>query len=426
MRGRTVGRALAATACALFAVGTAEAQSVEGFYKGKRLRLVVGGSAGGGYDTYARAFVRHYVRYIPGQPSVVVQNMQGAGGVLATNFIASGAVPKDGSVFATSLRTVATAPLLDPKGTKYDANKLNWIGSLANEVSICVSWHTSPVKTFADAQKQELIVGASNGNDTEIFPAVFNNLLGTKFKIVVGYVAVGINVAMERGEVAGRCAWSWSSLLSQRPDWVRDRKINVLVVASNKRHPDIPSSVPLITDFARNDADRRLLEIFFLPQVMGRPYFLPDGVPAERVAALRKAFDDTVKDPAMAADFKRLKLELSPVPGEEIQAMLARVYATPPEVVARARDAMRYRGEKVVAQVRTVKASGTVLQSIRDGRQIEFKLADGKTAKTSVSSIKTRVTVAGKKAKRAAIKAGMTCTIEWPGPGQQAKSLDCK
>lgn len=426
MRGMTSGRALAAALCAVLLGGTAQAQSVEDFYKGKRLRLIVGGSAGGGYDTYARAFVRYYVRYIPGKPSVIVQNMQGAGGVLATNFIASGAVPRDGSVFATSLRTVATAPLLDPRGTKYDANKLNWIGSLANEVSLCVSWHTSPVKTFADAQKQELIVGASNGNDTEIIPAVFNNLLGTKFKIVVGYVAVGINVAMERGEVAGRCSWSWSSLLSQRPDWIRDKKINLLVLTSNKRHPDIPAEVPLIMDFARNDADRTLLEIFLLPQVMGRPYFLPDGVPAERVAALRKAFDETAKDPGMAADFKRLKLELSPVSGEEIQAMLTRVYATPPEVIARARDAMRYKGEKMVAQIKTVKTSGTVLQSIREGRQIEFKLADGKTAKTSVSGSKTKVTISGKKAKRAEIKAGMTCAIEWPGPGQQARSLDCK
>jgi len=198
------------------------------------------------------------------------------------------------------------------------------------------------------------------------------------------------------------------------------------VLASNKRHPDIPAEVPLIMDFARNDADRTLLEIFLLPQVMGRPYFLPDGVPAERVAALRKAFDESVKDPAMAADFKRLKLELSPVSGEEIQAMLTRVYATPPDVIARARDAMRYKGEKVVAKPKLSKVNATIVQSLREGRQIEVKLADGKTAKTSVSGSKTKVTIAGKAAKRAALKPGMTCAIEWPGPGQQAKKIDCK
>jgi hypothetical protein len=231
---------------------------------------------------------------------------------------------------------------------------------------------------------------------------------------------------MERGEVAGRCSWSWSSLMSQRPDWIRDKRINLLVLASNKRHPDIPAEVPLIMDFARNDADRTLLEIFLLPQVMGRPYFLPDGVPAERVAALRKAFDETAKDPGMAADFKRLKLELSPVSGEEIQAMLTRVYATPPEVIARARDAMRYKGEKVTAKPTLSKVNATIVQSIREGRQVEVKLADGKTAKASISTSSTEVTIGGKKAKRAALKAGMACAIEWPGPGQQATKLDCK
>lgn len=408
-------------------IPAAGAQSAEDFYKDKRLKLIVGGSAGGGYDTYARAFSRYYVNYIPGRPSIIVQNMQGAGGIMATNFVASGAAPKDGSVFATSLRTVATAPLLDPRGgAKYDATKLNWLGSLANETSICVSWHTSPVKTFKDVLKQELVVGASNGNDTETFPAIFNNLLGAKFKVIVGYVAVGINLAMERGEVQGRCAWSWSSLMSQQPGWVKDKKINILAIASNRRSPDVPGDVPLVTEFAKSDEDRRLLDIFFMPQIMGRPYFLPDGVPADRVAAMRKAFDEAVKDPKLAADFERLKLELSPISGQEIQDMLAGVYASSPAMIERARDATKYRGEKVVAEIKTVKTSGTVLQSIREGRQIEFRLKDGSTGKAGVSGSKTKVTIAGKKAKRAEIKAGMSCDIEWPASGQQAKSLDCK
>ena len=225
MLRKQIGRALgAALICVFAAAAAAQAQSVEKFYKGKRVKMIVGGSPGGGYDTYARAFARYYKNYIPGKPSIIAQNMQGAGGIRATNYIASGAVPRDGSVFATSLRTVATEPLFHPKAVKYDATKLNWLGSLANEISICVTWHTSPVKTFKDALQKEVIMGASNGNSTEFYPAIFNNLLGTKFKIVVGYVAVGINVAMERGEVAGRCSWSWTSLMSQRPDWVRDKK----------------------------------------------------------------------------------------------------------------------------------------------------------------------------------------------------------
>ncbi len=421
---KVLGRALVAATVGVVAAGAVNAQSVEKFYKGKRLRMIVGGSPGGGYDTYARTFARYYMRYIPGKPSIIAQNMQGAGGIRATNYIASGAVPRDGSVFATSLRTVSTAPLLAPKGIKYDATKLNWLGSLASEVSVCVSWHTSPIKTFKDAMEKELIVGASNGNDTEIYPAIFNNLLGTKFKIVVGYVAVGINVAMERGEVSGRC--SWSSLMSQRPDWVRDKKINIMVLVSNERHPEIPAGVPLIGDFAKSQQDKDLLDLFFLPQVMGRPYFLPPGVPADRVAAMRSAFDAAVKDPKLASDFKRLHLELSPVSGAKIQQMMTRVYATPPEMVARARAAMEYKGVKTVAKIQMEKVPAVIVKVNRGGRQLELKLGNGKMAKTSVSGSRTKVIINGKPAKRAALKAGMACTVEWPGPGQRAKSLTCK
>jgi tripartite-type tricarboxylate transporter receptor subunit TctC len=353
--------------------------------------------------------------------------MQGAGGIRATNYIASAAVPRDGSVFATSLRTVSTVPLFHPKAVKYDATKLNWLGSLASETSICVSWHTSPVKTFRDALQKELIVGASNGNSTEFYPAIFNNLLGTKFKIVVGYVAVGINLAMERGEVAGRCSWSWTSVMSQRAEWVRDKKMNILVVIGNQRHPDIPANVPLIKDFAKSQADKDLLDLFFLPQEMGRPYFLPPGVPADRVKAMRAAFDAAVKDPALAKDFKRLHLQLSPISGAEIQKMLVRVYeSTPPEMVARARDAMIYKGRKIVAKIELVKVKASIVKVKRGGRRLELKLSSGKMAKTSVSSRRTKVIINGKKAKRAALKPGIACTVEWPGPGQRAKLLDCK
>jgi tripartite-type tricarboxylate transporter receptor subunit TctC len=426
-------RSGSARACALAfigviaAAGAAHAQSVEEFYKGKRVKMIVGGSPGGGYDTYARAFARYYKNYIPGKPSIIAQNMQGAGGIRATNYIASGVVPRDGSVFATSLRTVATEPLFHPKATKYDATKLNWLGSLANEISICVTWHTSPVKTFADAQKQEVIMGASNGNSTEFYPAIFNNLLGTKFKIVVGYVAVGINVAMERGEVAGRCSWSWSSLMSQRPDWVRDKKINILVLISDRPSPHVPKDVPLIYDFAKSKEDKQLLDLFFLPQTMGRPYFLPPDVPADRVKAMRTAFDQAVKDPKLASDFKRLHLELSPISGTEIQDMLGKLYAnTPPEMVASARDAMIYKGKKQVAKIKLVKVKASIVKVNRGGRRLDLKLADGKMSKTSVSSRRTKVMIDGKKAKRSALKAGMNCTVEWPGPGQRAKTLDCK
>jgi hypothetical protein len=215
--------------------------------------------------------------------------------------------------------------------------------------------------------------------------------------------------------------------MSQRPTWLRDKKINILVLVSDRRDPRVPKEVPLIYDFAKTKEAKTLLDLFFLPQTMGRPYFLPPGVPADRVKAMRAAFDAAVNDPKLASDFKRLHLELSPVSGEEIQKMLADLYAnTPPELVARARDATVYKGKKMVAKVTMEKASASIVKVNRGGRSLDLKLADGKTAKTSVSGSRTAVTIGGRKAKRSALKEGMNCTVEWPGPGQRAKSLDCR
>jgi tripartite-type tricarboxylate transporter receptor subunit TctC len=323
--------------------GTARAQSIEEFYKNKNVKVISSSGVGGGYDTYARLLARIMPRYLPGKPNMIVQNMPGAGGVKASNYLFN-AAPKDGSVLGGVHRTVPQAKLLGIPGVQFDATKFNWLGSLANEVSVCTSWHDTPVKTMKDAMEKELIVGGSGATDTEQFPAVLNNIIGTKFRIVSGYVnGPAIVLAMERREVDGRCGWSWSSIETQFPTWIKEKKINILGQITLEKHPDL-QHVPLVLDFAKTQEDREVLEFLFARQVMGRPYLAPPGVPEDRVKALRAAFSMMVKDKAGAADFKKANQELTPVSGEYIQNLVAKFHKTPKPVIQKAIDASQWRG----------------------------------------------------------------------------------
>ncbi|MGE0650918.1 MAG: Bug family tripartite tricarboxylate transporter substrate binding protein [Alphaproteobacteria bacterium] len=326
--------------------GATAAQSVEEFYKGKQVKLVIGAAVAGGYDTYGRLFARLMPKHIPGNPPMIVQIMPGAGGVVAANYLYNIA-PKDGLTLGTVQRQIPEGPLVGLGGVQFDATKFNWIGSMNNEVSICVSWHTAAVKTFKDAFDKELIVGAQRQANTEQYPSIFNNLLGTKFKIIAGYTGGGgVLLAMERGEVEGRCSWSWSSIVVQKPDWLRDKKINLLAQISLAGHPDLPN-VPLVMDFAKSDADRQVLEFLFARNVLGRPFLAPPGVPGDRVVALRAAFDAMVKDKDVVAEFKKVKQELTPVGGETIQNLMGRLYATPKDIIAKAKAATKWHGTVV-------------------------------------------------------------------------------
>ncbi|MEE8559803.1 MAG: tripartite tricarboxylate transporter substrate-binding protein [Alphaproteobacteria bacterium] len=414
---------LAAALAALSAL-PASAASVADFYKGKTIKFIISSSPGGGYDAYGRTLTRHLGRHIPGNPRFVPQNMPGAGGIKAANFLFNVA-PKDGSVFGGVHRGIAMEPLFGNKQAKYQANEFNWLGSVNNEVSVCVSWGTVPVKTIQDAFKTELIIGGSGANDTEAFPAVLNNVIGTKFKIISGYPSgTAVNLAMERREVDGRCGWSWSSVKTQKSDWIKNKTVNILLQMSLAKHPELPD-VPLVMDFAKSDADKEVLKLVFARQVMGRPYLAPPGIPPERVAALRAAFDATMKDPKFIADIKKQKLELAPVSGTEIQKLVARIYATPKSVIARTEDAYKYRGPVVKVKVELVKHKGTITETKKGGRRLSLKLGDGKVVKTKVSGSRTAVVIGGKKDKRKNIKVGMVCEFTYPGPGQEAKKVDC-
>jgi tripartite-type tricarboxylate transporter receptor subunit TctC len=324
----------AVLAAAVVAPGVALAQE-------KPFSLYVGYSTGGGYDVYGRLVARHIGKPLPGHPNVVVNNMPGAGSLRLANWLYTVA-PKDGTVFGTVARGVAFDTLLGQPGASFEATKFNWIGSANDEVSVCVSWNTSGVTTFQQALEKGLIVGGTGGSaDTDQFPRAFNGVLDAKFKIVTGYPGGNdINLAMERGEVQGRCGWSWSSVSSTKPDWVKDKKINVLVQLALAKHPDLPD-VPLILDFAKDDLQRGVFKLVFARQLMGRPFLAPPGVPEDKVAALRKAFMETMKDKEFLAEADKAKLEITPVPGEEVQKVVAEAYAMPPEVIKRTAQVLK-------------------------------------------------------------------------------------
>jgi tripartite-type tricarboxylate transporter receptor subunit TctC len=328
---------MATAACiALSAASSAGAQSPAEFYKGKNVDLYIGYSAGGGYDLYARLLAKHIAKHIPGNPTIIPKNMEGAGSLRLANWLYNVA-PKDGTAFGIIGRGTGFDPLLGHKGAQFDATKFTWIGSANNEVSVCVAWHTSGITKFEDVLNRELIVGGTGpAADTDQFPKVVNGVLGTKMRVIAGYPGGNdVSLAMERGEVHGRCGWSWSSVKSTQQKWLEEKKINVLVQLALDKHPDLPD-VPLVMDLAKSDEQRQVLKLIFARQVMGRPFLAPPGVPKDRAEALRKAFMDTMTDPEFLAETEKAQVEIVPVPGEKIQTLVTELYQTPPAIAQKA------------------------------------------------------------------------------------------
>ena len=338
---RLTVRTVPALLLALASLVPARADSVADFYQGRTIDLEVGYSTGGGYDIYARMLARHMGRFIPGNPTIVPKNMPGAGSLRLANWLAQ-AAPRDGSTFGTIGRGTAFDPVLGQPGAQFAAGELSWLGSMNQEVSICASWFDSGVTTFKDLETKELLVGAVSFNDdTGQFAKVLNTVLGTKMKIVAGYPGGNdVVLAMERGEVKGRCGWSWSSVLAAHMAWWKEKKINILVQLALAKHPDLPE-VPLVTDLAKNPAQRQMLRMIFARQVMGRPFVAPPGIPPERLAALRKAFMQTMTDKEFLADAAKAKLEMNPADGAKVEALVKEIYATPTAVAQQAAAALK-------------------------------------------------------------------------------------
>ncbi|HEY4920052.1 MAG TPA: hypothetical protein VII40_08115 [Xanthobacteraceae bacterium] len=333
----TRARLLVNALLAALPASIASAQSPADFYKGRTVELYVGYSVGGAYDLYARTIARFLGRHIPGNPTVIVKNMEGGGSLRLANWLFRVA-PKDGSVLATIGRGTGFDPILGQQGAQFDGTKFTWLGSANNETSVCVAWNaTSGISKFEDLLTRQMTVGGTSMSaDTDQFPKVIDGVFGAKMKIVSGYPGGNdVVLAMERGEIQGRCGWSWSSIMSTHKAWIDEKKITVLVQLALRKHPELPN-VPLIMDLAKTDEQKQVLKLIFARQTMGRPYLAPPGIPADRAAALRKAFMDTMADKDFLVEAEKEKLEITPVDGADLQNLVAEVYATPADIEKKA------------------------------------------------------------------------------------------
>src|SRR5437763_8371516 len=330
---------------AALAAGPARAQeAVAQFYKGKQITVLVGSSAGGGYDIYARLLSRHMPKHIPGNPAIVVTNMAGAGSNAAAAHLFNVA-PRDGTVIGALQNSAVLDALLDAllgdtKRLRHDATKFVHLGSATIDHYVCIARADAPVKSFKELLSRELIIGASQpGTSTRDYPAMLNNTTGSKLRLVSGYPGTReITLAIEKDEVKGLCGFSWSSLKAQRPNWIASGFIRVLVQEHDKGHPDINKmGVPLAVDFAKSPENRRIMEMIYGSETFGRPYMVAPGVPPERIAALRNAFMQTMRDEELLAEAQETGIEIDPISGEELQALAERIFATPAEVVERAK-----------------------------------------------------------------------------------------
>ena len=330
---------LPALGLCLIGAPAAYAQTVSDFYTGKAISVNIGFSAGGGFDLYARTVTRHMARHIPGSPKVIARQMPGGGSFRAAQFMAN-AAPQDGTQLATFGQSIPLQQAMKDPNATFDVRKFYWVGNPINGVSTIGIWAATGVRTLDDARTRELSVGATGPNVTMQYPLAMNELLGTKFKVIHGYPGGSdIDLAMERGEVDGKGQFSWSTLKSTRRDWLRDKKVSLILQLGARKDPEISAymgyDVPLASDIAKNEDDRMVIELLTSGEVIGRPLLTTPGVPLDRVAALRRASDAAMKDADFLAEAEKVGLELNPISGEELQAAVERILAARPAAVER-------------------------------------------------------------------------------------------
>ena len=340
LRHRKLGRPLVVVALVHVLLGTlstfADAQSIEDFYRGRSVRLTVAAAPGGGADLYARVLARHLAKHIPGQPSFIIQNAPGAAGLLVARQLQNSA-PGDGSVVALLQRNNLLEPLLSDRDLGFDPRKVTWIGSLNKDTYLIFSWHTSGVRTIEDAMQKELILGNTGGaNENVTFPLLLNQTLGTRFRLVRGYKGSSdLAIAIERGEIQGR-AMTWTTLRGDHPDWLNERKVNVIVQLALKRNADLPE-VPSAVEYIKDEKDQRLYQLLFATLEAGRPFAVAKGTPPDRVAALRKAFAEVAQDDEFLKELKQRGGSIEYMTGEDVEQLISSIYATPRDVIDRAR-----------------------------------------------------------------------------------------
>ncbi|HEY7301145.1 MAG TPA: tripartite tricarboxylate transporter substrate-binding protein [Xanthobacteraceae bacterium] len=335
---------LAAVALLAPPIAAASADPIADFYKGKSISWILSAGAGGGYSEYAQVFAPHFSAHIPGKPTIVIQNMPGAGGIRAMLYLDKIA-PKDGTTIGLVHSSVPFAPLYGIKGANFDPRKMNWIGSINAATGICVSWTASGVTKWEDLFTKGFVVGGTGaGSQMETMPAMIDKLFGTKIKVISGYKGGNdVYLAMERGEVQGRCGGLKSSIKSTRPDWFPQKKVSVPIQIAMTRDPEFPDS-PALAEFAKDEKTKQILELVLAPMGMDRPILLPPGTPPDKVAALRAAFHEAMNDPAFIADAKRANIDIEEISGEKVAQIVAHAYAMPPEVIKAAKEAMSLTG----------------------------------------------------------------------------------
>jgi tripartite-type tricarboxylate transporter receptor subunit TctC len=317
--------------------GEAAAQPANAPYAGKQIRMVIASGAGGGYDAYGRALARYIGKYIPGNPSVVTQNMPGASGITATNWTYTVA-PKDGTVILATYNALLPEPLYGNPAARFDPLKFVSVGSISGQQNICATWHTSPIKTISQTMDREVTVAATGatGNSATL-PKILNKMLGTRFKVILGYSTTGSRLAVERGEVDGVCGLSYSTLKASNPDWIRNNRINVLLQTGSKPQQGL-AKVPLVNDLVTDPENKQIIALLGFPEEIGRPFVMPPDTPAEMATQVRRAFDAVMKDRDFLADAEKAMLEVDPVTGEEMEQILKRAYASPKALVQKAAE----------------------------------------------------------------------------------------
>lgn len=332
-----IRRGLVLTAAGVALGLTVNSASAQDFFRGKQIKLVVGSGTGGGYDTNARLLARHWADHIPGHPDVIVQNMPGAGSLKAMNYLANVA-PKDGLTVGGVQNSIGYEPMMGISGGKenahFDPLKMNWIGSMSKEVAVTVFWNPSPVHSIDDLRHTTVKTGSSGASTSNtIYAELMNAILGTKFNVVEGYKGqTEVWLAMERGEIQGSAGPFYSSLRNSKSAWLKEGKLTIVDQIGLEKHPDLPN-VPLILDFAKNDQERQAIELAVASLTMGRPYVLPSGVAPDRVKTLQVSFMATMKGPKLLAEAEKLKLEIDPIDGEAVHALLVKMYNTPRPII---------------------------------------------------------------------------------------------
>jgi tripartite-type tricarboxylate transporter receptor subunit TctC len=343
MQAQSSGWTILALAGAALIVAGLPASGAD-FYAGKTIDFEVGADVGGGYDIYARTLARHMSRHIPGNPTIVVKNMPGAGSGRTALFI-SNVAPKDGSTLGALMPGAIIGPLLDDKAeSQFDPTKVIYIGSADAGTRVCATFQSSKIKTFEDARSKRTVIGATAaGGATRDYAFLHNHTSGTKFDVVAGYKGTAdITLAMERGEVDGTCGWDWSSVKSQKPDWLRDHKLNLLVQVGLEPNPELTNmGVPDIWKYVEGEDNRKIVQLVVSQQVFQRSYIAPPGTPVEQVNTLRSAFDATVVDPQFLADAETTRIAIQPLSGAKVQEIVAKLYATPKTIVERAKQVIK-------------------------------------------------------------------------------------